>query len=209
MFDKEEFNENGFLVLSGFYELDNEILQKADNLMQDYSYKAGRRFLTHNVEEITHDLKKLIYNQEIQMFFNSITAEHLRCKDVMLTHDYLNKIEINQFLHFDRWRSLKAMVYLTDVTEENGAFSVVPKTHSEGARLRRIYKNLPYSVRPNRIETDFPELYEKPEKIVAPAGTLILFDSDIFHKGGDINDGNERILIRSHWYIDRKWQEEV
>ncbi len=62
MFDKEEFNENGFLVLSGFYELDNEILQKADNLMQDYSYKAGRRFLTHNVEEITHDLKKLIYN---------------------------------------------------------------------------------------------------------------------------------------------------
>ena len=127
----------------------------------------------------------------------------------MITHDFLNKFEINQHLHFDRWRSLKAMVYLTDVGEGDGPFSVVPGSHKKGAELRRSYRSLPYGIRPNRVKLDFPEDYEKPVSIHGSAGTLILFDSDIFRSGGDILEGRERKLIRSHWYYSRKWQEEV
>ncbi|HCT51064.1 MAG TPA: hypothetical protein DF712_01265, partial [Balneola sp.] len=131
------------------------------------------------------------------------------CQNAMITYDYLNKFEINQYLHFDRWKSLKAMVYLTDVEEGDGAFSVAPGSHIRGGELRRLNKNLPYTMRPNRIEHDFPEDYKKPVKILGPSGTLILFDSDIFHCGGNVSEGHSRKLIRTHWYYNRKWAEIV
>ena len=101
------------------------------------------------------------------------------------------------------------MVYLTDVEKGCGAFSVVPESHHVGAKLRRSSNKLPYSIRPNRVKLDFPEFYTEPIQIYGPPGTLILFDSDIFHLGGKIEENKERILIRSHWYTNRKWQETV
>lgn len=207
-FDQIEFSSNGFIVIKGFYAINKEMVDIATSIMNDKSYKNGKRFLTHNLKDIPKSLRSLIANEDLKEFFNLLELK-IPCRDVMLTHDYLNRFEINQHLHFDRWRSLKAMVYLTDVGEGDGAFSVVPGSHKRGAELRRRYKNLPYSIRPNRIELDFPEDYKKPVNIYGPAGTLILFDSDIFHSGGDILEGRERKLIRSHWYYNRKWQEEV
>lgn len=207
-FDQKEFSANGFIVIKEFFVINKEVVNGATSIMKDGSYKNGKRFLTHNLHEVPNNLKKLVYNSDISNFF-SLLERDIPCKDVMLTHDYLNTLEINQHLHFDRWRSLKAMVYLTDVQEGDGAFSVVPRSHKRGAELRRMYKNMPYNIRPNRVEFDFPEDYQVPTEIFAPRGSLILFDSDIFHCGGNVLEGRERKLIRSHWYYNRKWQEEV
>jgi hypothetical protein len=200
--------KEGYILKENYFNITQTDVQIADSIMVDISYKNGKRFLTHNIEDVPTCLRNLIVNEDLREFFNLLEPK-IPCRDVMLTHDYLNKFEINQYLHFDRWRSLKAMVYLTDVGEGDGAFSVVPGSHKRGAELRRSYRNLPYGIRPNRVVSDFPEDYKKPVKILGPAGTLILFDSDIFHSGGDIYEGRERKLIRSHWYYNRKWQEEV
>ena len=52
----------------------------------------------------------------------------------------------------------------------------------------------------NRIELDYPELLETypPEPIEAKAGTLLVFDTDIFHKGGQVEEGKERLIVRLH-----------
>ena len=64
-----------------------------------------------------------------------------------------------------------------------------------------------YENRPNRIELDYPELYQEPLGLIGTSGTLILFDSDIFHLGGKIEKDHERTLIRSHWYSTKNWRE--
>jgi len=126
----------------------------------------------------------------------------------MITHEFKSDQKArNNWLHFDRWRSYKAMVYLTDVAENDGPFSVIPRTHTVGASLRRLTIDQRYENRLNRIELDYPDLYKEPTKILGLAGTLILFDSDIFHEGGKIQKNHQRKLIRSHWYSNQTWRE--
>lgn len=204
----KEFKEKGYVFFDKYYQIKPSMLEDTDKICTDKSYKNGRRFLTHDLKKVPTSLRNLIVNEDLKEFFN-LLEPNIPCRDIMLTHDYLNKFEINQYLHFDRWRSLKAMVYLSEVSEGNGAFSVVPGSHKKGSELRKAHNILPYNIRPNRIEIDFPEFNKTPVQIYGSAGTLILFDSDIFHCGGNIHKGRERKLIRSHWYYNRKWQEEV
>jgi hypothetical protein len=56
------------------------------------------------------------------------------------------------------------------------------------------------------IKLDYPELYKEPTPIFGAPGTLILFDTDIFHLGGKVSTGKERKLIRSHWYPNFEWR---
>lgn len=208
MFKKDNFEKNGFIIIPKFYTISDQILQSADNLMNDYQYKIGRRHVCKSIGNLPIELKEIIYNKQILNFFNSLDKESILCKDVMITHEFKHDfMERNKWLHFDRWRSYKAMVYLTDVGEDDGPFCVVPKTHKKGAQLRRSSCQMRYEDRPNRIEIDYPELYQEPTKLIGCAGTLILFDSDVFHLGGKIKKGHERSVIRSHWYSNGFWRE--
>ena len=50
----------------------------------------------------------------------------------------------------------------------------------------------------NRLELDYPQLYE-PNKLIpveGKAGTLIVFDSDIFHQGGKINIKDKERIVK-------------
>lgn len=161
----------------------------------------------------------LAYNNNIPKgFFSSIYS----------THDYKfdGSIGRNGYLHFDRNVSLKYFLYLNDVTKKNGAFFIQPNSHKLGKELREkawgrfiptpndnLLKKVVlklfgkhFSVVKNRIELDYPELYD-PKKLTpveGKAGTLIVFDSDIFHLGGLIEkDGLERLVIRMHSYLSK------
>ena len=66
------------------------------------------------------------------------------------------------------------------------------RTHAWGAKDYEGVKN--------RIELDYPKLLEEwpCEPVEAPAGTLIVFDTDTFHKGGKCDEGKERLIVRLH-----------
>ena len=58
-----------------------------------------------------------------------------------------------------------------------------------------------YEDKKNRIFLDYPELDYTEEDIVpvlGGAGDLIIFDTDVFHMGGVVKEGFERLLIRGH-----------
>lgn len=104
---------------------------------------------------------------------------------LMYQHNQPNKN--TGYFHVDGFKpEFKTFVYLDDVTEENGPFVYIPKTHN--AHWRRFQKELaPKNKAGNRTNFDPSELeahYQNCAKhYTAPAGTLILADVRGFHRG--------------------------
>lgn len=123
---------------------------------------------------------------------------------IFATYDYKNDkgLARNGWLHFDRNNCLKFFIYLTDIDKTNGAFSCSVGSRSKGEELRKKawINNSNYGEVKNRINLDYPTLSDTypSEPIEAKAGTLIVFDTDTFHKGGECEEGKERLVIRAH-----------
>ena len=204
----QEILDNGYCMFPSHFEITNKIVEIANTLMIDQNYKVGRAYRTDEPSHLAEDLLSLVCNKDIKEIFNTL-CQNIKCQDVFITHEYKNnEMERNNWLHFDRLRCLKAMVYLTDVDEDCGPFSLVPQSHKKGYGLRNNFRSgLSYKNKSNRIKLDYPHLYETPLKLCGGKGTLILFDTDVFHKGGDVCDNKNRKLIRSHWYPNHTWRE--
>lgn len=222
------FKIESYLSSSEIFKLKEEVLEYHKNHGDPYPF--GSTYAINDPRNLPDEsLQKNVFsrpwmkelfltcNKEISKgFFNSIYS----------THDYKfdGSIGRNGYLHFDRNVSLKYFLYLNNVTKENGAFYIQPNSHKIGKELREkawgqfiptpndnlVSKLLTklfgkhFSNIKNRIELDYPEIYDS-EKLIpveGKAGTLIVFDSDIFHQGGKINiKGAERIILRMHNYL--------
>tara|TARA_B100000963_G_scaffold359326_1_gene386383 strand:- start:14379 stop:15176 length:798 start_codon:yes stop_codon:yes gene_type:complete len=90
-----------------------------------------------------------------------------------------------QYFHrdFDNFKWLKIFVYLTDVHEENGPHSYIPKSHHSEDFLS--FK---------RIQDEDIVNLEKPVNIVGKAGTIIFADTFGIHKGVLPSEGFRDIL---------------
>lgn len=117
---------------------------------------------------------------------------------VFITNEFESEVNILPW-HFDRIQSLKFWFNLTDTTKENGAFEYCPGTHWEG-RYRAGYhmsQGCPVADIPNDIDDD---LIRNPVCLELNAGDLLIFDADGFHRGGVVQPGRERRVIRAHTY---------
>lgn len=222
------FMTNSYLNSSIISEVKNEVLDCHDkygsnyNFGSVYSIKSPYSLMGCNKQVNLFEDKWiknlfLLINNNMEGFNTSIYS----------THDYIfNKQDLarNGCLHFDRNRSLKFFIYLTDVNKHNGAFYIEPQTHDLGTKLREIawggnspkptdnlfkkaynkFFGKKFKDVKNRIEIDYPEYYN-PKNLIpveGKAGTLIVFDSDLFHKGGVIQKSNlSRLVLRMHSYL--------
>ncbi|PRX51375.1 phytanoyl-CoA dioxygenase PhyH [Prauserella shujinwangii] len=75
-----------------------------------------------------------------------------------------------------------AIVYYTDVTAEAGPTYVVPKKYTEDIPLLDETGNSAYGQR------EFPELYEREEPVLAPAGSVLLFTGHTVHRGSGVTE---------------------
>jgi hypothetical protein len=138
--------------------------------------------------------------------FQRYTGKAPNFNEIFVQYDYRNDRGTNRngILHFDRISTFKYMLYLTDVDKASGALSVIPGTHLDGSYLRtnaRKTAQNEYDKIKNWPLVDYPELGYTEEDIVpvcGKAGTLIIFDTDIFHLGGLVADDKSRLMIRSH-----------
>lgn len=96
--------------------------------------------------------------------------------------------------HLDKIHTLKFFVYLTDTTAENGAIAVVPGSHHANRqhRLRCLENDTDFRTVSNLVQGIMPQPVE------APAGTLIVFETDITHTAGHVRSGHERRVLRGH-----------
>lgn len=135
-------------------------------------------------------------------FMNSIVQkyyepyEYKLNDDIFITHEKGCEVPILPW-HYDRVQSLKFYIYLDDTTADNGAFEYVPGSHNEG-HYRANY-HLLKGFKVSELPNDIPEdeiLY--PVTINGKAGDLIIFDPDGFHRGGIVQDGEQRRIMRGH-----------
>ena len=114
--------------------------------------------------------------------------------DIVATHDF-KSVKITDD-HFDMFRSLKFMIYLLDTNEQNGVFSYARRTHIYNSHLRKQHlriggslKSLP-NIRGGNEDISF-------EPINGPAGTLIIFDTEGFHRADRLAEATERRILRN------------
>jgi hypothetical protein len=146
------------------------------------------------------DSHKTIQNIFISNFMQEIADKYFKCDyslndEVFLTHEQPSKIELLPW-HFDRRHALKFYINLVDVDETHGAFAYDIGSHREG-HFRANYYMLS-GVKVGKIPNDIPikELH-RPTTITTKAGSLVIFDTDGFHKEGLLTEG-ERKIIRGH-----------
>jgi len=133
---------------------------------------------------------------------------------IALTHEYQPTAITD--IHFDMRRALKFLVYLVDTDQKNGAFSFATRTHFDNSAYRRSFLDQGGQLRDLLNVASESESIPL-ETVCAPAGTLIIFDSDIFHQGGTLQPGMERKGIRGrslfggqpdssrHTWCSRSW----
>jgi ectoine hydroxylase-related dioxygenase (phytanoyl-CoA dioxygenase family) len=205
----DTLKNDGVLILKNFCDentltklrKDFELLmteQPNSQWLENRPYSLGKAvFLSRNQE-----MKKNIpstYNFFDNHFMQDIADSYLGkgfkanqkifvVKDVVGTSHHAND------LHFDVQQTLKFFLYLSDTTEVNGAFRCVPGSHKEAERIRKE--------NPGQISYENREFSRKlpfgPEHAVSvdgKAGSLIIFDTNVFHQAGKVMEG-ERWVMR-------------
>lgn len=99
-------------------------------------------------------------------------------------------------------RELKALIYLTDVTEEDGPFALVKGSNSPWRIFRDALLLAKWGVRdPTRFKDAGERLGY--HSIPGKAGTLVLFDTSSIHTGIPIKAGHERVAL-TNYYVPTK-----
>ena len=207
------------LSSDGVFKIDNylsgEILQKLHDDVLDRCtneagyYEFGRNYRGEGI--FTYPINGPIFQVYTNPWMQELHAQYTGSTNqygmnVFATHDYKYEGELarNGRMHFDRHWRLKFFIYLTDIDKSSGAFSCSVGSRGKGSELRQIgwhdLHNGKYDSVRNRIELDYPELLDQYscEPVEAPAGTLIVFDTDTFHMGGKCDEGKERLIVRLH-----------
>jgi ectoine hydroxylase-related dioxygenase (phytanoyl-CoA dioxygenase family) len=118
----------------------------------------------------------------------------------LATGKYANQSsDYNQLLHVDYpnhmlvvprhevcYQQLEFFIYLTDVAEEDGATRFVSCEKTKDIPVER--HTLSYA--------DYPDLYEDPSVAVAPAGSVVAYRPDVYHRSVDHTDPNRyRVML--------------
>jgi len=114
----------------------------------------------------------------------------LRLYMSVITAKYANQSSgYNQLLHADfpnhsilvpqvaeRYPQLELFIYLTDVSSANGATRMVSRRRTSGIPVEE--HTLSYS--------EYPDLYEDPGEAAGPAGSIVAYRPDVYHRSVDL-----------------------
>ena len=196
----------GVAIIPGFYQAEatcnlnsefDRILENKEPWVKKMDYSNGSA-----VSVWKKDLEAAVYpethNTFSAPFMERITKAYLGekvrsnigiyfVKDVVGTKHHAND------LHFDVERSLKFFIYLNDTTAENGAFFCAPSTNLRAAEMRKKWGDkVSYDNR--ELSRDLPVKEEEVIPIEGEAGSLIIFDTDVFHRAGFVHKGERRVM---------------
>ena len=137
----------------------------------------------------TKDIR--IYASELWAKYSGATTyeqEHHR--------DYLNHTPLAPSSDI-KWRGLEMFIWLSDVTEELGPTHLIPLTATSGLPA------LPHA----QPRKDHPALYEQEASGAGPAGTIVVYSTDTFHRATELTaPGSDRYSIHaSYRHAENTW----
>ena len=197
----DEVRHQGFSLLEGFLDTDElEAAQQAlwkhfptpDEYFADPATPGHDRFAGSQfagVEEFPYrswDLNRLAVHPDlVDAVERYLETTDLHLYKVELWAKYAGAVDYDQPLHRDygshslvvprpepRYQQITTFIYLSDVTEEDGPTVIVP--YDAG-------KDVPYTP----LYLPFGEIAESEVRCVGPAGSLLVYRTDILHRGSN------------------------
>lgn len=217
-FVTEQINSDGFIVLKGFlsFKEQEKLNTIFTNLQSGNVIDKSLRKLDNETVDVTifntliktdnETLKQLdafFQKQEFKEIADSyyLNQPYSLNRDIFIARDRPGSKHEALDLHFDVKPSFKFFLYLNDVSKENGAFTVVPGSHKKTQAIRDKYgSDISYEKRHlSRIKDVNPE---DEVAVEAPAGSLIIFTSELYHRAGVVTKGERRVMRGHCWPIE-------
>jgi Phytanoyl-CoA dioxygenase (PhyH) len=217
----DEFRHQGFTLVEGFLTPDELAVARealwavfphpddyfadptAHAQLQKHSFSGNYKFPFGHFElnrltvhpDLADIARRMLDTPDVRLYKGELWAK------------YGGGVDYDQLLHRDfgnhtlvvpradgSWCDLTTFLYLSDVDESNGSTAVVPRDHS---------RHIPLGI--NKPAPD--GLGEHELRINGPAGSLLLYTSDIFHRGTAITDptGSRFMLLADYRRADAPW----
>ncbi len=198
---KQSF-KNGLVVVKDFLS-DNEcenlileienMLENKNNLIIHDDIKSD--FRIYGIDNISHKFNSII-NKKVKNFVNNNLGWMINLNFIMGAKTVFkeNNIGSGQGWHRDSEEKdqFKCMIYLENVTENNGPFQYILKTHKPLSFIYLFLKNKinykQYRISENEINKIISSKF-KCNTITAPKGTAIFFNSRGIHRGKPLING--------------------
>ena len=150
------------------------------------------------------DLKH--YHRYCNEIISQLETSQNQLGEIYQTLDTPDSKHIAQDPHFDRFPTLKFMLYANDLTTESGAFCLSPGSHiwtkeNFGAPNKRPSHGSKGWLNTTRSIPD--PILNRIKAIEGAAGTIIIFDTDCIHHQGVVN-ANQANIIRAHYWVKSK-----
>ena len=196
----DEVRENGFALVEGFLAPD-ELRSAQQALWRHFptpdeyfadparrSEYAGDQFA--GVEEFPYrswDLNHLAFHRDlVEAAERYLRTTDLHLYKIELWAKYAGAVDYNQPLHRDygshslvvprrdnAYQQLTTFIFLSDVSEEDGPTRIVPYPQGKDVAFTPLY-------------IEFGALSDHEVPAVGPAGTLLLYRTDILHRGSNL-----------------------
>jgi len=220
-------NDEGLCKIENFLDQDWLGGLKEEMLRHFSSMNSGEQWAYPGDKDKSYPFGKIcrIPNSHIKRFveiysvfrkkcFVDLTDQYFQCPNqkmlqVFFSHEYIIPDEAegstrNSILHFDPYEALKFMIYITDCDENSGAFRYIKGSHVDGEKTRKSHSLHALLHDDKQQLSHNPELANKYSEAdvtyaSAPAGSLLVFTTDIIHGGGIIKEkGMERMAVVCH-----------
>jgi ectoine hydroxylase-related dioxygenase (phytanoyl-CoA dioxygenase family) len=141
----------------------------------------------------------LLGTADLTLYMGLVTAKYANQPsdyNLLLHADYPNHMLVVP-RHEVGYQQLELFIYLTDVTEDDGATRFVSWQRTKDIPVERHTLNY----------VDYAELYEDPSAAAAPAGSVVAYRPDVYHRSVDHGDPSRyRVMLHvSFRHHDAQW----
>jgi len=140
-------------------------------------------------------LNKFFKNQELIEFVKKyFETDEINISKIFVQESSNTGEEVDVLpykMHFDKTRYLKFMFYIRDVGPGDGAITFAKKEWNNELQKELLKKQA-------LKEENVVEINDESqiEELQGPAGTLVVFDTNVSHKAGQVLTDNKRLIIR-------------
>ncbi len=210
-----ELKKKGFVVINNYFEsntckeiikiIDDFIINKPEMYWKDPLQSDVR---IHGAENISLRMKefvdkKISFTQHVgERYLNQkIGLYMLMANRTIFKHSNLGS---GQGWHKDAYsKQFKSIIYLTDVTEENGPFQIIENSNSNLFMLNLFFKLKNKYPSTRFTNEDIDKILDgsnnKVIELTGKAGTLIMFDTSYIHRGKPLQNA-KRYALTNYFY---------
>jgi ectoine hydroxylase-related dioxygenase (phytanoyl-CoA dioxygenase family) len=139
-------------------------------------------------EDVISLAEELLGTSRIALYMGIITAKYTGQSsgyNQLLHADYPNHMVVVPRCDVG-YQQVEFFIYLTDVTLEDGATRLVSRRRTSGIPVERHTLNY----------VDYADLYDDPGHAAAPAGSIVAYRPDVYHRSVDVHEpGHRRVML--------------